>query len=47
LLLVELHRSDVEIAVCQVESLMEQREELVRSSQALESTVAQLKAKDG
>jgi len=34
-------------AVYQVESLMEQRDELVSRGQELESTVAQLKAKDG
>ena len=34
-------------AVIQVESVTEQREELSIRSQELESTIAQLKAKDG
>jgi len=33
--------------VCQVESLMVERDELVNHSHELESTVTQLKAKDG
>ena len=35
------------VAVIQVESLLEQRDELTSRSQELDSTVAQLKAKEG